>query len=70
MTKKCEKLCVFCTNFSLSTGYDDTFDSSSGSMECAKNHFHYGGWDSGDENSIRDIIFLARTCEDYIQVKV
>ena len=71
MTKKCEKLCVFCTHFSLSTGYADTFNSESGDMGCDENHFEtYVGWNAANADSLRGIIFLAQTCKDYNQVKV
>lgn len=66
----CEKLCVFCTKFSLSTGYADTFNSESGSMSCDAGHFWYGGMNDGSERDLRNNINMAKTCKDYNQVKV
>ena len=71
MSKKVERLCVFCRHFDLSTGSIDTFDEEAGNMYCNKNH-----WDSdrifpsATENDLRSVIFTAETCPDYEQVRI
>ncbi|MCK5015571.1 MAG: hypothetical protein KAS32_00740 [Candidatus Peribacteraceae bacterium] len=72
MSKECPKLCVFCTSFNLDTGDADTFSEHAGNMKCQEGHFDFRkkAWNSGDDDSLRSVIFKAETCKDYKQVKI
>jgi len=63
-----EKLCVFCIHFGFSNDmYGDYAEGASG--ECAKGHYRAYSANVYDEESLRKIIVVAQSCNDYEQVK-